>query len=399
MRRGAFLIVIAAALTAWGIRRNASRPLDLEGLRPTNGALGSHVVTAWPTGIPPSGYPPPTSRQAPPSGDGAADGLLSAVTGATRPLFPGHPRQLVSGGCCTGAWWSADGTHLLYVDRPADSPVAALWGIATWPPGGQPEVVDASAGFASGAARFTVRPAGDYSLVRNIETGEEWPLQTGASAVLLSPDGQRAVWWDASGGREDVDALINIHGSDALGRSPRLLTSLWGATVVAFLPDQRRVLAIGRPIDERPIYAAVTLDVDTGAMVEIANGLWLADALLSPDGHWIAYLTSLDRVHPERNGIWVAPLDGAGHDTPRKMDFVGAYRWRRDGQLLYVPMTAEEPTDSIWQYDATTGSSVRLVGPEAGIRIAGNEWSASKDGDSVAWLDAADRNLWLIDLP
>jgi len=393
MRLGAFLIVLAAALTAWGIGRDRVRSLAPS---PTAPAVGR--AAAQPLALPPGGAAP-AAHPAPPRPEGPSSLAPVGSAGTDRPLFPGRPRQLVSGGCCTGAWWSSDGEQLLFVDRPADSPIAALWGVAAWPPGRPPEVVDANAGAPAGSPRFTARPAGDFSLIRNLESGEEWPLPTGGDPVLLSPDGQRAVWWDVSGGRADVDGLISIHGSDAFGRSPHLLTALWGATVVSFLPDQRRVLAIGRPLDTFPLYAAVTLDVDSGEMVEIASGLWLAEALLSPDGRWVAYLTSLDRSHPERNGIWVAPIEGAAHDTPRKMDFVGAYRWRRGGQLLYVPMSTSDATDSIWQYDAATGTSVRLVGPEAGMRIAGNDWVVSPDGASIAWLDAADRNLWLIDLP
>lgn len=391
MRRGALLLVLAAALTAWGIhdRRGGGPDLDALWVAP-NPAAGEPAA--------PGGAARPIGHPGPPTA-AAERQPLAAAQGATRPLFPGHPRQLATGGCCTGAWWSGDGMRMLFVDRPADSAVAALWGIPVWPPGGVPEVVDASAGLSAGAPRFTARPAGEFSVVRNLESGEEWPLPTGGDPVLLSPDGQRAVWWDAHGGRQSVDGMINIHGSDAFGRSPRLLTSLWGASVVGFLPDQRRVVAIGRPIKERALYAAVTLDVDSGELAEIASGPWLSDALLSPDGRWIAYLTSLDRHRPERNGIWVAPVDDPGHDTPRRMDFVGAYRWRRGGQLLYVPMTTSDAADSLWQYDAATGETVRLVGPEAGIRIAGNDWSASPDGGSVAWLDAADRNLWMIDLP
>lgn len=392
MRRGALLLVLAAALTAWGIRDRRGDVPDLDGLwRASDAPAGG---SAEPGGALPIRHPDPPLAAAEPRPE-----TLPSIQGARRTLFPGHPRQLVTGGCCTGAWWSADASRLLYVDRPSDSPVAALWGVPVWPPGSVPEVVDASAGYSAGAPRYTARPAGEFSVVRNLESGEEWPLPTGGNPVLLAPDGQRAVWWNAHGGREGVDAMINIHGSDAYGRSPRLLTSLWGATVVGFLPDQRRVVAIGRPIKERALYAAVTLDVDTGALAEIASGPWLSDALLSPDGRWIAYLTSLDRHRPERNGIWVAPVDDPGHDTPRRMDFVGAYRWRRDGQLLYVPMATSDAADSLWQYDAATGAIERIVGPEAGIRIAGNDWSASPDGASVAWLDAADRNLWVIDLP
>ena len=84
----------------------------------------------------------------------------------------------------------------------------------------------------------------------------------------------------------------------------------------------------------------------------------------------------------------------------RKLDFVGAYRWRDGSRLAYVPMQLGAPSHELWQIDVETGETERLLGPESfPFRIANNDWSISPDGATLAFVSEADRNLWVADLP
>jgi hypothetical protein len=316
-----------------------------------------------------------------------------------RPVLPRAPRRLVGGGCCPGAWWSAASTHLLYIDRPPGAPATALYTVPVWPPGAPPEVADARVSEQAGAARMRVYVEEGRSIVRDLETDEQWAVPTNGNPMRLSPDGSQAVWWEATGTRRDVDGINRVWSAPVRGGEPVELAALWGLAVVDFLPDNRHVLAVGRPFRERPLFSLLRLDTQGGEMVELARGEWLSDALLSPNGRWVVYLTSLDRQNPQRNGVWVVGTEGDAYGSARKLDFTGAYRWRDGEHLLYVPLEMDAPSHEVWEMAVETGQSRLLLGEDLGIRIASNDWSVSPDGGSLAWLDERERDLWLVDLP
>ncbi len=268
-----------------------------------------------------------------------------------------------------------------------------------WPPGGQPTVLDTGVLLASGAARYMIRPAGDVSIVRDTVDGTEWPLPTGGNPVRLTPDGTRAVWWDSWGGRADVDNLVRVFGADIHGTDVRELVALFGATVPACMPDSPRCLVIGRPVKDLPMFVLTTIDTVSGTMIELARGTFLSDAALSPDGRWVAFYLALNREHPDRNGVFLAPTFVEEVGRVKKLDFEGAYRWRLPSRLVYVPMQPEHGFHTVWEMDADSGVVRRLLGPEAQIRIANNDWSISPDGATMAWVDERGRGVWAVDLP
>jgi Tol biopolymer transport system component len=250
---------------------------------------------------------------------------------------------------------------------------------------------------AHAAGRYVVRQVGGQSEVEDIESGSRWMLPTDGGQVLISPDGSRVVWWTASADEEHYHSLVTIQGAHIDGRHTRDLISMWRAVVVAFHPDGRRVVVTGRPEREKAHYELALVHTDSGEMTTLASGSWLSDAALSPSGDWIVYMTSLDSENPESNGIWVVPTSGG---PPRKLDFVGAYRWRDGHRLVLVPMEPGADYHSVWQLDVESYEMVRLVDPEdVPVRIANNDWSISPDGHTMAYVTEDDRSVWVIDLP
>ncbi|MCB0215014.1 MAG: hypothetical protein H6648_04320 [Caldilineae bacterium] len=342
-----------------------------------------------------------TSRPLPTAIAVAALGDLpvrQAEAGSAGAAF-GRIRQLSFDGCCAAAWWAADSQALHVLDRPTGAAQTGIYALDLWPPGALPRMVDTRTDMIDSGTRLLVRPAGEYSIVKDVETGLEWPLPTDGNPVRLSPDGQRAVWWDAAGGRAQVDGLGRVYASGIDGRDPREIGALWGIDVIGFQPDGRHVLVLGRPMRDRPLYVLSRLDTDSGAMQELARGLWLSNVLLSPGGSWLAYTVSLDVDQPEANGVWVAPTT-PGLAPPRRLEVHGAYRWRDDARLVYVPMLPGAGAHALVELDAAQFSSSLLFDPaELPIRIAGNDWSIAPDGSKLAFRSADDRNLWVVELP
>jgi hypothetical protein len=389
-RRTAVGLVLSSALAAggWILLR-----------APGGGAPWRELVPFAPTGAPtPTAIPIAESVNARP----VRAATVPLPTGVTAPAVrrvavPGAVRQLTRDGCCPGAWWSPDSTALRYVDRPDGSAGTGIYAVAVWPPGGLPQVVDTDLAGRAGSVRLAVSAESAYSMVEDLATGDRWPLPTGGNPAIVSPDGSRVVWWETQDGWAHDATLVKAFGSDIYGFDLRELGSLWGMDVVSFLPDNRRVLVTGRPVRTRAVYIAATLDLVSGQMTQIARGSWLSDALLSPGGTWVVYLVTFDTQDPDANGVWVVPTAGG---EPRKLAFVGAYRWRDDGRLVFIPMLPGAPYHAVWQLDLAGGAQTLLVDPATiPIRVAGNDWSISPDGQTLAFVSEDDRNLWAIDLP
>ncbi len=394
--------VLAAAGVAMLVFANGDRP-GTPLRRWMDRLAGADAATPTASGDPATARP--TAARAAPLAAARAPGAVPHPAAPTAVLPPpgsassglGRIRQLTFDGCCAGAWWAPDGSAVHFIDRPGGQ--IGIYGVAIWPPGALPQMIDAEVTVRASGARYLIRPAGDASIVTDVASGAEWPLPTGGAPARLSPDGSRVVWWDAPGGRAEVDSLNRIHASDIAGQAVREIGGLWGANVVGFLANGVEVLVVGRPLRDSAMDVLAALDTDTGAVREIARGTWVTDVVLAPGGAWVAYMVSLDSAAPEANGIWVAPT-GAGAGPPRRLDRVGAYRWRDPVHLLMVPLEPGAPAHSVWQIDAATGDAARIVDPaEIEIRIANNDWSVSPDGRRLAFVSEADRNVWLVELP
>ncbi|MFQ5460597.1 MAG: hypothetical protein ACE5EL_07365 [Anaerolineae bacterium] len=310
---------------------------------------------------------------------------------------PGEQWRLTEGGCCAQAWWTDDSGAVLFLDRPPGVATSGIYQVALWPPGAPALPADLTLTRGAGAARFTIRSAGDGSVVEDHKTGNEWPVATAGHPALVSSDGRAVVWWEARGDSGHYDAAVRVFAASVRGGQTRELVTLWGARVVGILPEGRRVVVTGRPVRDRPDFVLATIDVESGRLTQIAKGAWLSDAVISPSGEWVAYVVSLDSRNSDANGVWLASTAGA---APQRLPFEGAYRWRDGSRLAFMPLDMAAATDSVWEYDATSGRVERLVGSgEIEVRVANNDWSVAPDGRHLMYRSASDMNLWVIRLP
>jgi hypothetical protein len=143
---------------------------------------------------------------------------------------------------------------------------------------------------------------------------------------------------------------------------------------------------------------AVTLGTDTDQDVwtELARVARPQELLLSPQGTFLVFLLSF-QAEPERDGLWIVRTDGS--EAPRRLGFFGSYRWRDDSHLVYVPFAPGAESHAFLEYGVLTERTRLLTDPSyAAFRIANNNWNVSPDGQHIVFLNAIDRNLWLIDL-
>ena len=301
-------------------------------------------------------------------------------------------RPLTSGGCCVQPAFSPDGSQVWYVDKPDVSQPAGLWAVPVL--GGPPAFVTDRLGIFSPDGTLVAYPQAGDTYIERWATGERWRVPAAGRAVAFSPDGTQIAWQTASSSinfdRRRVDLWVAaVDGSDA-----RLVISLVGGGLAGWFPDGRLLATGSLKLNDPALILAVT--PATGDAVEIAPAAHVRGLLLSPAGGWLAYQVSFSG-DAAQDGLWLRPLAGG---EPKRAPVFGAYRWRAEGRLLVVPLEAVGGSQRLVEVDAATGAAANLTDPRVtAFRIAAGDWDLAPDGRRLVFVNAADHNVWLLELP
>ena len=105
----------------------------------------------------------------------------------------------------------------------------------------------------------------------------------------------------------------------------------------------------------------------------------------------------------DENGIWLLDLQDPNLE-PQPLPFFGAYRWRDNQHLVYVPFDPEADSLTFYEYDVVSGETRPLFphdGSSLNLAIANNDWQISPDGTKIAMVAAKDAKLygiWILDI-
>ncbi len=336
--------------------------------------------------------------------------LLLAQTAATPAPLPGpYPAEdtptalptpapqavrLTSGGCCPYPFWSPDSQRVIFIDQPDPEGQAGLFAVDV--SGGRPSLVTWTIGLFSSDRTYLAFRLEGKTIVQRRQDRVQWTIPNGGRAIRFSPSGRMIAWQVARLRPEHPDLqerTLWIASPNGLGVQ-RLITVIGGG-LIGWTDEEQSVLVSGRLRVDGPsgIWRVSTFDGSAELVYEVARP---RDPLLSPEGAWLAfYLAQEPRA--EDNGLWLLRLrDGSA----RRLTLFGSYRWRREGQLLVIPLELDEPSPSLWQVDAASGRTRRLTDPAlTPLPIANNDWQVSPDGSKIVYLSSEDRNLWLLPLP
>jgi hypothetical protein len=240
-------------------------------------------------------------------------------------------------------------------------------------------------------------PVDVRTVVEQLSTGDRWVIPNNGQAVEFSPDSRRVAWEiEAISGpydqRQNEIFMANFDGTDAVK-----VARVYGGGLVGWLPNGLNMLFLGRPSLSTRERTLTALDLRTNEAIDLVTAERIGAVSISRDGTWVAYYISFND-DPVRNGIWVQRTDGSG---ARKLDVWGAYQWRDDSHLLVIPArSAPDQAFELWEVDAETGEQRPLTDAVVTpLNIFNGDWRVSPDGKSIVFVNSADRNLWLLELP
>jgi Tol biopolymer transport system component len=364
------------------------------------GALLNEYTQPWPPAA--GGRNPSASPAVSP-----AVSVVSSSPATPQPATPTLPqpveapelRQLTRNGCCVQPAFSPDNRQVLFIDQPEAGAPSGIYGVTLADPRPTPTLVDEVIGFRSDDRTIVAVPRGDLTYFTNETTGQSWTIDTNGNWPRISPDNQRVLWvaTDTEGPYDQRQSDIWL--ADLDGANPRLLFSTYGGGFTGWFPDSQRLLFTGRnyPGDEQQIL--FMYDLETNRRTDLFSHKRLRGGELSPGGSWVSvFITFAD--DPQDNGLWLIRTDGS-EQRRLELPHFGAYRWRDDETLLFIPMRAPAETSmQFWTIDAATGQWQPLTDPAAlPFSLSNGDWDVSPDGRSVVFVNSADQNLWLISLP
>jgi Tol biopolymer transport system component len=303
--------------------------------------------------------------------------------------------QMTNGGCCVQPYFAPDGTRVLYIDKPDAASPTGVWSVRIDAPQ-KPELYREELGPYSRDLSMRIFLEGGRTTVERVSDKQRWTIPNQGRIASFSPD-SRLLAWSVSeeiGGfdRRKTDIYIaNFDGSDA-----RKVATRYGGGSLGWFGDSQRLLLGGRPnrADDKPTLSI--LNLADGSARDLISMERLRGASLSPDGKRLIYFVA-QAVEDGLGGVYLLNLDTT---QAKRLDFFGAYRWRDSNRLFYIPLKQNAPSNELWQLDATTLLSERLIGesPDSLFKIANGDWDISPDGSMIVYLNARDRNVWLAKL-
>lgn len=330
---------------------------------------------------------------------GSFPGLPKPTSTLEPAAYTSRLGRLTSGGCCVDPRWSPDSRMVLFIDRPNASSQTAYYGVFVAQPA-RPKAYLPVAYFSpdfsyaqlpGSPSRFQRLSTNSEQSLTNSEQSlsdnKAFSLETDGSPVLWAP-GEAQMAWTVSANRGNFDVREGQVWVASPGGQARRVATVYGGGLVGWL-DRETLLLSGKPDPKDPLRSLETLNISTGKRQVLAQALGFRSVKISPDGSHLAYYVAFDK--PERTGMWLMSTDG----HKQKLEWFGSYRWRDPKRLVYIALEPAK-THVLREYNLETGQSrvLRDLG-----KVSNDDWQVSPDGSKVVFVNAADRNLWVADLP
>ncbi len=357
----------------------------------TGGPIINDFAYPWPFdwGKRPTNSITPISRVIPNPTEPPAPSLRSSAIG----------RQISAGNCCTQPYWNKDSTQVRFIDRPGAEAALGIWGVTLAQPEAGPQFVTERLGIYSpdGAYMAYPDPNQGVAVVERLADGQTWEFDTQGRNLSFAPDSRHVVWTaydeDApSDTREEIMWLANVDGSD-----PQVLLRARRTNALAWLATDKLLMArrVAGSSDEQ----LFTLSVADGRQTDLHQLPQPRSLTLSPDKRYLVYYVSY-QAETAKNGLWLLDLQNPAQ-SPQLLPFFGAYRWRDNERLIYVPFEPEAARHNFFEYNVRTGQTRPLFPGGTNLTIANNDWQVSPDGRKIALVAANDTALdgiWVLDL-
>ena len=308
--------------------------------------------------------------------------------------------QVTAGDCCTQPYWSQDSTQVRFIDLPGPDTTLGIWGVNVTRAELGPELVTRQLGIYSPDGTLVTYPdrGKGVTVIQRLADGQTWEIDTQERSPSFTPDSRHIIWtvYDEETPGDNREETIWLAGVDNI--EPRILLRAQRTDALAWLADDR--LLMSRRVPGGSDVQLFSLSLVDGSEIGSLQVPRMRGLALSSDRRYLVYYVSFDPA-AEKNGLWLLDLQN-GFWEPKKLPFFGAYRWRDNHRLVYVPFDPEATEHNFYEYDARTGQTLPLFPGGTGLTIANNDWRISPDGRKitlVAGNGISLNGIWVLEPP
>jgi hypothetical protein len=290
--------------------------------------------------------------------------------------------QVTAGDCCTQPYWSQDSTQVRFIDLPGPNAALGIWGVNITQAESGPELVTRQLGIYSPDGALVAYPdrGKGVTVIQRLADGQTREIDTQKRSPSFTPDSRNIIWtvYDEEAPGDNREETIWLAGVD--NGEPRVLLRAQRTTTLAWLADDRLLMSRRIPGgSDVQLFALSLADGNQTGSLQVPRMRGLA---LSADRRYLVYYVSFEPA-AEKNGLWLLDLESAFWE-PQKLPFFGAYRWRDNHRLVYVPFEPQATGHNFYEYDVRTGQMRSLFPVETGLTIANNDWRISPDGRKIS---------------
>lgn len=358
----------------------------------TGGPIVNDFAYAWPFN-----WSQATARALTPA-SAALSASPASLVGVTSLAKLPFGWQVTTGDCCTQPYWSQDSTQVRFIDLPGPETVLGIWGVNVTQAELGPELVTRQLGIYSPDGTLVAYPdrGKGVTVIQRLADGQTWEIDTQERSPSFTPDSRHIIWtvYDEDMPGDNREETIWLAGIDNV--EPRILVRARRTDALAWLADDR--LLMSRRIPGGSGVELFTMSLADGSEAGSLQVPRMRGLALSPDRRYLVYYVSFEPT-AEKNGLWLLDLQNTFWD-PQKLPFFGAYRWRDNHRLVYVPFDPKAIGHNFYEYDVQSGQTHSLFPEGTGLIIANNDWRISPDGRKIALVagDGTSLNgIWVLE--
>lgn len=329
--------------------------------------------------------PAPAATQTSPSPAASTSAQRSTPTAepTSTPSVDREPAQppVIAAACCGVFAWLDDQTLAAY-DTPNRQP-AGSWLIDRRD--GSRRYLAPHVGLPGAGSLLAVsRPDAGQTDILRADGSVVGVIRNGGTMTWISPDGSRVAWLARLPGSTSsslVSRPVRLWVAGIDGAGARAVRDL-RASQLAWLPDNRTVLLLGRDLDGGAA-GVWSIDVETAATTVVARAAFPQSLQLAPDGTRAVFLATLSS-NPADDGLWLLDLPSG---ATRRLAESGPFRWSGDDSRLWLlRLGAGSSGDRLELVDVQSGAIQRRVTLAGQVRQ--DDWAVAPGGGAVAfWRD------------
>lgn len=302
-------------------------------------------------------------------------------------------RQIGIGGCCTNPYWHATDSNKFYMIDGLENQRANVFEYTV---DGSPPTIfeEAPPMLLSPDGTMQVTRVNGQVTIRQLTDMTEWAVATQGFLPAINTDNTQLLWevWKGNYLPGETAQTVETWVSNLDGTNSRMIGSQPGGWSVWL--DESRILIVTPRVDGTHTTLTV-YDTRDASSYELGTWEWLRGIDVAPGGKRLMFYLAF-QSEMQQDGIYT--IETKPNTEAEKLPFFGGWQWRDANSVYYIPFDPATERQMLAYYHIPTGDNRYLTDPlTLPFTIANGDWAVSPDGSTILFVQANDKNLWLLE--